>query len=89
MSLSVRVSRDAKLDLSVLGDESVRNLDQDQKISIANYIFLALAILCKLVTSCLLMMEVLNAIQLSKAESLWFRSLYKTSFVFLLVACSL
>ena len=60
IALSVKISRDAKLDLSVLGNESVRNLNQDQKVNISNYVFLALAIICKIATSIIILLQVMG-----------------------------
>ena len=60
IALSVKISRDAKLDLSVLGNESVRNLNQDQKVNISNYVFLALAIICKIATSTIILLQVMG-----------------------------
>jgi hypothetical protein len=67
----------------------VKNLDQEQKINVANYIFLSLALCCKLATSIILLLEAMGFIRVFKQSLLLSRSLYKTSFVFLLVACSL
>jgi len=62
VALSVKVSSDARLDLSVLGNESVRNLLQDQKVNISNYVFLALAIICKIATSTIILLQVMGYI---------------------------
>ena len=65
VALSVKLSNEAKRDLSVMGVESVNNLVQDHKVSISNYCFLALAILCKLATACLLLLEMMNYVEVN------------------------
>lgn len=88
---SFKISRNAYLDMDICGNESVLNMQEFTKINISNFSFLAGALLCKLLTCALMLISVMDLLGKNTGDSShsFVRVLDATSFVFLLVACSL
>lgn len=81
--------------MDICGNESIQNMQEFTKVNISNFSFIAGALLCKILSIIVMLISVLGLLSRSndpdqKNSTLkWVRVLDSTSFVFLLVACSL
>jgi hypothetical protein len=94
--LMFKISRSAKLELDICGNESVRNMQEFTKINISNFSFLATALACRVAGSALLVIQMMGLLDQNSHHGGGSSNLLRivmvldsASFIFLLVACSL